>query len=128
MADGGYTVIPWSSRLQETMPVDSSAFVLEFVLNGDFNPITPVGLDKRARELVVDHEHRSYNTVWLHCGVCHCPVVLACNTCVWNLAWVVRVGVVCAPVSPWPDTSAWLRSIEVTIESSAVKRSKRAIA
>ena len=128
MADGRYTIIPRSSGLQEAVPVNCSAFVLEFVLDGDLNPVTPVGLDERARELVVDHKHRSYNTVWLHCGVCDSPVVLARDTCVRDLAWVVRVGVVCAPVSPWPKASAWLRAIEVTIEGSAVKRSKRAVA
>ena len=90
--------------------------------------LVPVGLDERARELVVDHKHRSYNTIWLHCGVCDSPVVLARDTCVRDLAWVVRVGVVCAPVSPWPKASTWLRAIKVTIESSAVKRSKRAVA
>ena len=128
MADGGNTIIPGSSSLQEAVPMDSSAFVLEFVLDGDLNPVAPVGFDERARELVVDHKHRGYNTVRLHCGVCDSPVVLTCDTCVRDLAWVVRVGVVCAPVSPWPKASAWLRAIEVTIEGSAVKRSKRAVA
>lgn len=127
MADGRYTIIPRSSGLQEAVPVNCSAFVLEFVLDGDLNPVTPVGLDERARELVVDHKHRSYNTVWLHCGVCDSPVVLARDTCVRDLAWVVRVGVVCAPVSPWPNASTRLRAIEVTSESLAVKRSKRTV-
>ena len=127
MADGRDTIVPRGSSLQETMPVNGSAFVLEFVLDSDFNPVTPVGLDEGARELVVNHKHRSYNTVWLHCGVCDSPVVLARDTCVRDLAWVVRVGVVCAPVSPWPNASTRLRAIEVTSESLAVKRSKRTV-
>jgi hypothetical protein len=128
VADSRDAIIPRRSSLQEAVPVDSSAFVLEFVLDGDFDPVTPVGLDERAWELVVDHKHRSYNTVWLHCGVCDGPVVLARDTCVRDLAWVVRVGVACGPVSPWPNAATWLRAIEVTIEGSAVKRSKRAVA
>lgn len=124
MADSRNTIIPRGSSLQEPVPVNRSSFILEFVLDGDFNPVTPVGLDERARELVVDHKHRSYNTVWLHCGVCDSPVVLARDTCVRDLAWVVRVGVACAPVSPWPNAATWLRAIEITIESSAVKRSE----
>jgi hypothetical protein len=78
--------------------------------------------------LVVDHKHRGYNTVRLHCGVCDSPVVLTCDTCVRDLAWVVRVGVACVPVSPWPNAATGLGTIEVTIESSAIKRSKRAVA
>ena len=128
VADSRNTIVPRGSRLQETMPVNRSAFVLKFVLDGDLDPITPVRLNERARELVVDHEHRSYNTIWLHCGVRDSPVVLACDACVRDLAWVVRVGVVCAPVSPWPNTSAWLRAIEVTIKGGAVERSKRTVA
>jgi hypothetical protein len=55
-------------------------------------------------------------------------VVLARDTSVRDLTWVVRVGVVCGPVTPWPKAATWLRALEVTIESSAVKRSKRAVA
>lgn len=115
LADSGDTIIPGSCGLQEAVPMHRRAFILKLVLDCDFNPVTPVGLDERTRELVVDNEHRSDNTVWLHCSVCNSPVVLAGDTCVRYLAWVVRVGVVGVPVSPWPNATTRLGAIEVTI-------------
>lgn len=82
LADSGHTIVPWSSSLQEAVPVDSSAFVLKSVVHFNLDPIAPVGFNERAGELVVDDKlarilaycfdnqviprsyHGSQDTVW----------------------------------------------------------------
>lgn len=128
LADGRNTIVVGSTGLQEAVPVYRRALILESVVDSDFDPVAPVGLDQRTRELVVGNKHWGHNTVWRHRGVCDSPVVVARDTCVRDLAWVVWVGVVCAPISPWEDATTRLGAIEITSQIGIVERSKRAVA
>lgn len=53
LADGGDTVVPGGSSLEETVPVDGGTIILKTVVNGNLNVVTPVGFDERTGELVV---------------------------------------------------------------------------
>ena len=128
LRDSGDTIVPRSSSLQETVPVDGSSVILKLVVDCDLDPITPVGFNHRSWELVVDDKHGSLDTVGRHGGVGDCPVILTSNASVGDLAWFVRVGVAGAPVTPRVDAAARLRAIEEATQLSTVIRTEFAIA
>lgn len=128
MADSGDTVVPRSSSLQETVPVDGGSVVFKLVVHGDLNPVTPVGLDHRPWELVVDDKHRSLDAIGRHGGVGNGPVILTGDASVGDLAGIVRVGVVGVPVAPREGTTARLRSIKEATQLNAVVRAEFALA
>lgn len=55
-------------------------------------------------------------------------MVLAGDSGVGNLPGVVRVGVVCASVSPRVDCTARLRAIEIAVECGSFDRTECAVA
>ena len=110
------------------MPVDRCSVVFKLVVNGDFDPVAPVGLDHRPWKLVVDDKHHILDTVGRHGGVGDCPVILTGDAGVGDFAWVVRVGVAGAPVTPRVDTTARLGSIDEAAQLSAVVGAEFALA
>lgn len=110
------------------MPVDGGSVVFELVVHGNLDPVTPVGFNHGPWELVVDDEHGSLDTVGRHGGVGDCPVILTGDAGVGDFAWVVRVGVAGAPVTPRVDTTARLGSIDEAAQLSAVVGAEFALA
>jgi hypothetical protein len=53
LTDAGNTIRIWGGILEETVPMNTSTFLRtgDLVVNGDFNPITPVGFDERLKQI-----------------------------------------------------------------------------
>lgn len=58
LPNSGRAVVPLCSSLFEAVPMESRAFFRgsEGVVDGDLDPIAPVGFDQGAGELVVDYD------------------------------------------------------------------------
>lgn len=75
LGDTGHTVLSVLVVLAETVPVDGRAVVGHFVLDGNLDHVTPVGLDSRARVLAVDGKDLTLETIRCHGDVGDGPVV-----------------------------------------------------
>lgn len=97
-------------RLEEAVPVNCSAFI-EIVLDVDFPPVSPIGLNRGTRVLLVDNDHRaSYRVRWRRKmvitvairGKSHLgdgPIVVTSDPRIWHLG--VGIGGFGGPSSPW---------------------------
>ena len=79
--------------LTDTVPMDASAVVLEFVVHGNLKNVPPVGEQGIAGHFTIDTEDESLESVWGACAICdidairdglacHRPigVIIGCNT------------------------------------------------
>lgn len=61
LGNGWHSVLPLSSLLPEAVPMQGRAFgsISDVVMDGDLDPVTPVGLDGRSGESSIDQKHLS---------------------------------------------------------------------
>jgi len=81
-----------------------STFV-EVVCDFDFDPVTPVCLYERSRELSIDYEQRQFNAIRSHGPVRDLPFVVTSHTSVGNILLVVWVRIVL--LSQTPRAALW---------------------
>ena len=106
LADCGYAVVPLGVSLEQTMPVNCSTFegVLDVVVYGDLDPITPVGFDDRARELPVDQNDIAKHTIGGDLVAGNVEVVVAGVAGVGNIVANSCIGVLGGLVAPGSST------------------------
>lgn len=105
LLDRGNTVEPRRLRLQETVPVQRSALVGQIVVNDDFNPVTPVGFNRWARELSIDDHACPLVPVWCDRLLSKCKIIVACYAGVRYV--LVEVGVFGGTATPRFSMRQW---------------------
>jgi len=107
LLDGWNTVVPWGLVHEQTVPMHSSWLTVvarllrKVIVDGDLNPVTPVGLDERTWELAVDEESIFLDSIRSDLAVGNAEVVLAGDTCVWHGSADSGGAVGCASVAEW---------------------------
>jgi hypothetical protein len=86
--------------LQDSVPVNSRPLsgTSDFVVHADFDPIAPVGFDRRTRELSVNDNTALVVAIGGKPLACDSEIVVSSNASVWNMG--VRIVVKATPVAP----------------------------
>ena len=102
LANRGYTIVPLSVSLKQTMPVHCSTFegMFDVVVDSDLDPIAPVGLNQRTRELAVDQNDIAKYAIGGDLVAGDVEVVVAGVTGVGNIVANSCIGVLGGLVAP----------------------------
>lgn len=104
----GYTIIPRSFLLENTMPMESSAFLRasDLIMNGDLDCISPVGFDSWTRKLSINQNNVLLVSIRSKCAARYSEVVGSDNTGVWSGS--VRIVTTCGKSAPWETIDDWV--------------------
>lgn len=76
MCDCRHTIILRVVQLTDAMEVNAGAVVLQFVVDGDDDGVTPVGFNDGSEHLTVDRKSNAFNAIRGNCGVRDVEVVV----------------------------------------------------
>lgn len=95
-----HTVHPRRPDLADSVPVESGAFFgsRDVVDERNLDPVAPVGVDRRPRELAVDDQHLPLDTIWRQLGSRNVEGVTPRNS---GLGDIMRVRAICGQLAPW---------------------------
>lgn len=100
LGDTGGTIFPWSSLLQETVPVNDRAFLggCDVVVYFDDDLVAPIGLYQRPGKGAVDEQDIPLISIWGNDSTADGEIVGSDNSGPWPVS--VRVGAPVGELAP----------------------------